>query len=148
MILGSCPNARSFRLTKCALRQASTPTIHGGGCSNVSAKLNRLIRHSPASHPVWCDSPLVEVPSQENLIGTKRVQQSSIAGDHRTAKLQHQTAVEIEPQTPRCPLHPSGPPSPPHSIPDKMLNLTSESYWSCSKSPLHPGIADSMRSSR
>ena len=51
MILGSCPKARSFRLTKCALRQASMPTIHGGSCSNVSAKLNRLIFFRRAIFP-------------------------------------------------------------------------------------------------
>lgn len=43
MICGSCPNARSTLLTKCALKQASMPTMHGGSFSNASLRLNRLI---------------------------------------------------------------------------------------------------------
>ena len=49
-------------------------------------------------------------------------QQSGIGGNRRTAKLEHQTAVEIEPQSASYPLHPSGPPSPPRLAIGKMLN--------------------------
>ena len=44
----------------------------------LPARSQSSSRHSPASHPVWCDSPLVEVPSQENLIGTKRVHNQTV----------------------------------------------------------------------
>src|ERR671911_531070 len=43
MIRGSCPNARSSLLTKCALRQASMPTIHGVSFSKTSLRPSRLI---------------------------------------------------------------------------------------------------------
>ena len=50
-------------------------------------------------------------------------QQSAIGGDHRAAELEHQAAVEIEPQRLACPLHPSGPPRPLRPTCDKQLNL-------------------------
>ena len=37
-------------------------------------------------------------------------QQSGIGGDHGAAKLQHQAAVEIEPERTPIPIHPSGAP--------------------------------------
>jgi integrase len=43
MIRGWCPKARSTLLTKCALRQASMPTMHGGSFSNAPLRPNRLI---------------------------------------------------------------------------------------------------------
>jgi hypothetical protein len=36
-------NARSSLLTKCALKQASMPTLHGGSFSNASLRPDRLI---------------------------------------------------------------------------------------------------------
>jgi hypothetical protein len=36
--------------------------------------------------------------------------------------LEHQPAVRIESQPRPCPLHSSGPPSPPRLIPHKVLN--------------------------
>ena len=48
-------------------------------------------------------------------------QQSGIGGDHGAAKLQHQAAVEIEPESTVDSIHPSGSPSPPRSIQDKLL---------------------------
>ncbi len=49
-----------------------------GSAPCLPARSQSSSRHSPASHPVWCDSPLLEVPSQENLIGTKRVHNQSV----------------------------------------------------------------------
>ena len=51
LIRGSCPSARSVRLTKCALRQASMPTTQGGSFLNVSARANRLILRRSAIFP-------------------------------------------------------------------------------------------------
>jgi hypothetical protein len=43
MIRGSCLNARSALLTKCAPQQAFMTTVHGGSFSNASTRSNRLI---------------------------------------------------------------------------------------------------------
>jgi hypothetical protein len=40
MICGSCPSARNGRLTQCALRHTSMPTMQGGSFLNVSASAN------------------------------------------------------------------------------------------------------------
>src|SRR5262249_35698579 len=54
-------------------------------------------------------------------------QQPSIGGHHGTAKLEHQAAVKIEPNSIRIPIHPSGSPSPPRAIQNKLLIAISES---------------------
>jgi hypothetical protein len=54
-------------------------------------------------------------------------QQLGIRGDNGAAKLQRQAAVEIEPNSIRYLIHPSGSPSLPRSIHDKLLIAISES---------------------
>src|SRR6266581_6761871 len=49
-----------------------------GSAPCLPARSQSSSRHSPASHPVWCDFPLVEMSSQENLIGTKRVHNQTV----------------------------------------------------------------------
>jgi hypothetical protein len=56
MIRGLCPNARSSLLTKCALKQASMPTMHGGSFSNASLRPNRLIFLRKAIFPSTAQS--------------------------------------------------------------------------------------------
>src|SRR5436190_696076 len=51
MIRGWCPKARRALLTKCALKQASMPTMHGGSFSNASLRPNRLIFFRKAIFP-------------------------------------------------------------------------------------------------
>jgi hypothetical protein len=43
MIRGLWPSVLAVRLTKCALKQASMPTMHGGSFRRVSASASRLI---------------------------------------------------------------------------------------------------------
>jgi hypothetical protein len=53
-------------------------------------------------------------------------QQSGIGRDHGAAKLEHQAAVEIQPNSIRSRFHPLGAPWPPRSIQGKMLIAISE----------------------
>ena len=72
---------------------------------------------------------------------------SSPASDvtNRTAKLEHQAAVKIEPKSIRIPIHPPGAPSPPRSIQNKLLMPISESLRASRKSVRHPGNAGLYR---
>ncbi len=53
--------------------------------------------------------------------------QTGVRSDHRTAELERQSAVEIEPERLRHPIHPPGSSSPPRSIQNKVLMPISES---------------------
>jgi hypothetical protein len=65
-------------------------------------------------------------------------EQTGIGGDHRSAKLEHQTSVEIDPE----PIHPPGSPWSPHSIQNNMLIMLGESRSLRRKLVRHPGDAD------
>jgi hypothetical protein len=54
-------------------------------------------------------------------------QQPSIGGHQGAAKLEHQAAVEIQPNSTGSTIHPLGAPWPPRSTQDKMLIAISES---------------------
>jgi hypothetical protein len=51
IILGAWPSALGIRLTKCALRQASIPTMHDGSFSKAPVMANRLTFHRKAIFP-------------------------------------------------------------------------------------------------
>src|SRR5215470_12947162 len=70
MIRGSCPSARKVLLTKCALRQASMPTMQGGSFLNASANDNLLIFQRNAILPflskptTWKTSFPISMPTE------------------------------------------------------------------------------------
>jgi hypothetical protein len=72
MMRGVCPSRRSVRLTKCALKQASSPTMLGGNFSNSRSSAKRLnfMRRTTfpcASKPTtWKTSLPMSIPMDKN----------------------------------------------------------------------------------
>ncbi len=76
----------------------------------LPARSQSSSRHSPVSHPIWCDSLLVDVPSQENLIGTKRVHNQTVgAPDRSTMLLGHDVITAQRNLKPRLSASPTPP---------------------------------------
>src|SRR5689334_13671263 len=106
MIRGLCPNARSIRLTKWALRQASIPTTEGGSFSNASFRANRLIFQRKAILPstltptTWKTSLPISTPTDANAAALGSIldfMAASPVGGASSERLAHRMEQPVHP---------------------------------------------------
>ena len=124
-----------------AVRRRSRPRIRRAGRTPTDAAIRPAHgdRSCRCAHRQSISPAIVGQPKR--IVEFAICEQPSIGGDDRSTKLQHQAAIKIEPQCTRFPLHPSGSPSRPPSIPDKLLIAISESRHGLRKSVRHPANA-------